>query len=77
MEKDEKMVLTEAMVHSSTALGVYIVREIANTALVRQPTMSLKEFMAILDNHAAQVQKKQSVKTTINDPVTPPDVISL
>ena len=75
MAKDDKLILTEAMVHSSTALGIHIVKEIAVAALSQQPGLTMAQFMIILEQHTAQIKKRQSVTTRVTD--GPPDVIEL
>jgi|TARA_R110000737_G_scaffold300385_1_gene307278 hypothetical protein len=75
MAKDEKLILTEAMVHSATALGIHIVKEIAVLALSQQPGLTMAQFMKILEQHTAQIKKRQTVTTKIMD--APPDVIEL
>ena len=77
MAKDEKIILTEAMVHSASALGVHIVREIALVSLQRQPGMTLNAFMEVLDAHSARIKRTQTVKTTVEDRPTTSDVIQL
>ena len=80
MVKDEKIILTEAMVYGATALGVHIVKEIAVASLVKQPSMTLAQFINVLDNYEAQVKASQTVKTTIVDadePSSTPPVINL
>ena len=54
MAKNKKIELTQKMVHASTAFGVLVVREMANESLSRQPQMSLKQFMTVLDNYERQ-----------------------
>ena len=77
MAKNEKLILTEAMVHSASALGVHIVREIALVSLQRQPGMTLNAFMEVLDAHSARIKRTQTVKTTVQDEPETPDVIQL
>ena len=77
MAKDEKIILTEAMVHSASALGVHIVREIALVSLQQQPGMTLNAFMEVLDAHSARIKRTQTVRTTVEDKPGTPDVIQL
>ncbi len=77
MAKDKKIVLTEAMVYSATALGVHIVREMATSVLERQPGTTLSAFMDILTAHEAKIKESQTVKTTVQDSSETPDVIQL
>jgi hypothetical protein len=76
MIKDTQFILTEAMVHSATQFGVHIVKEIALATVQKQPNITLSQFIAILDNHSAQIKKKQTVTVKVEDPITP-DVIKL
>lgn len=77
MAKSEKIILTEAMVYSASALGIHIVKDIAITALERQPGMTLSAFMDLLTIHEARIKETQTVKTTVEDGPITPDVITL
>ena len=80
MAKTEKVILSEAMVHTATALGIHVVREMAAAAIQKQPGLTMNSFITILDTHAARIKESQTVSVTMpTDPETPdtPDVIQL
>lgn len=77
MSKSEKIILTEAMVYSASALGIHIVKEIATQALAQQPDITLSAFMTMLETHEGRIKQTQTVKTTVRDEPEISDVIQL
>jgi len=58
MALSEKEKLIGKMVHASTAVGILVVREIAAEARSRQPGMTLKQFMTVLDQYETRAKRQ-------------------
>ena len=54
---DSRTTLTEKMVLASTDFGLHVVKEVAQQAIAKKPTMSLREFMVLLDQYTKQTKE--------------------